>query len=50
MLHRNLLLTSTLKIEAAGSFETLVPLYQTAWRHIKEANNLNSYVFSVCNV
>jgi hypothetical protein len=27
---------STLKIEAVGSSETLVPIYQTVWSHIRE--------------
>jgi hypothetical protein len=33
-----------LEIEAAGSFETLVPFYQTKWRLILEDYNLNQWL------
>jgi hypothetical protein len=31
----------TLKMEAAGSPETLVSFYKTTWHHIPEDNSLN---------
>jgi hypothetical protein len=34
--------SSTLKIEAKISSETLVPLCQTTWHHTSEDNNLQS--------
>lgn len=36
-------ISSTLKMEAAGSSETLVPLYQTTWFYIPEVCGLNLY-------
>jgi hypothetical protein len=33
------------KIEAAGSYATLVPICQTTWCHVSEDHNLNIYHF-----
>jgi hypothetical protein len=35
--------SSVLKMEAAGSFKTLVNMYQSTWHHIPVGNNLYRY-------
>jgi hypothetical protein len=35
-----------MKMEAAGSSETLVPIYQAIWCHVPEDSDLNSYLAS----
>jgi hypothetical protein len=40
-----------LKLEASGSYKTLVAIYQTTWNHIPEDQNLHSFVVSMtCTV